>query len=125
MSDMAAAKEYDDHCHENGLSAIRRIDLERVKGMNYIPKNLDAYCNQYPYKCIDDVGMPLELTGDTIDALLYEKTCGPDPQIFKKHIKKCVILGDALYLDGFIEKFFYKMSIWNIREHFPPYIYCY
>ena len=108
MLDMAAAKEIDEHCHENGLSAIRRIDLERVKGMNYIPKNLDAYCNQYPYKCIDDVGMPLELTGDTIDALLYEKTCGPDPQIFKKHIKKCVILGDALYLDGFIDKFFVK-----------------
>ena len=116
---MAAAKEYDDHCHENGLSAIRRIDLERVKKMNYVPKCLEAYRNQYPYKSTDDLGLPLELSGDTIDKLIYDETYGSDPQIHKKHIKKCVLLGDALYLDAFIDKFFIKCRAGTFMSIFP------
>ena len=41
-----AAKETD-VCHENGLAAVRRVDLEKVKKMIYIHKCLDAYIYIY------------------------------------------------------------------------------
>ena len=44
-----AAREDDDVCHENGLAAVRRVDLEKVKKMIYIHKCLDAYIYIYIY----------------------------------------------------------------------------
>ena len=114
-----AAREDDDVCHENGLAAVRRVDLEKVKKMNFIPKCLDAYYNQYPYKSTNEYGLPVELTGDTIESLIYNETYGSDPQISKKQIKKCVLLGDALYLDDFINKFFIKCRAGTFMSIFP------
>ena len=87
MLEMAEAVEINENCHERGLSAIRQIDMNKVRGMNYIPKSLDSWHDQYPYACQDDLGNPLKLTSELIDSLLIEKVYGSEPQIYKKHVK--------------------------------------
>ena len=110
----------EDVSHERGLAAIKRVDLEKVKNkMNYIPKCFEAYQNQYPYDSTDEYGSPLELTSDIIENLVFKQTYGLDPQINRNQVKKCVLLGDALYLDDFIGKFFVKCRESTFLNIFP------
>ena len=39
--------------HERGLRARRAIDMERVRGMNFIPKSKDSWYQQYLYTSDD------------------------------------------------------------------------
>ena len=105
--------------HESGIRARRAIDMDRVRGMNFIPKTTEAWHNQYQYNSVNELGKPIPLTGEVIDDILINPIYGKTPSINIQNIKKCVILADALYLPEFMDPFLIKCQAGFFLNIFP------
>ena len=66
----------------------KELDMHKIRGMQFLPKSLNMWQDQYLYPSKDYDGNVIPLTGKIIESLLISPRYGTDPQIEKNFIKK-------------------------------------
>ena len=97
----------------------KELDIQKIRGMQFLPKSINMWMDQYLYPSKDYVGNVIPLTGKIIESLLIAPRYGSDPQIEKNFIKKFVILGDALFLPEFLAPFLVTCEAGTFLNIFP------
>ena len=111
-ADLAVMKERGQHARDS-------IDMDKIRGMQFIPKTKGSWHHQYIYRSEDRGGDVIPLTGEMIDSFLTSPVYGQHPHIDVKFIKKCVIMADALFLPEFINPFLIKCKAGSFFNIFP------
>ena len=89
--------------HANGMRAVKKIDWAELRKKSFIPKSLNSYKYKFYYQTYHDYAKrEIPLTGEVIDDMLLRDREWRMPLINRSHIKKIVLLGDALYLPHFM-----------------------
>ena len=57
--------------NERGQNARDSIDMDKIRGMQFIPKNKGSWHHQYIYGSEDRGGKVIPLTGEIIDFFLH------------------------------------------------------
>ena len=85
--------------------AREKVDMAKLRGLHYLPKTKPMWQGQYIYQSQDREGNMEPLNAEIIEELIVQPVVGKDPQVHKKFVKKSVVLGDAIFLEEFLEPF--------------------
>ena len=72
--------------------AREKVDMAKLRGLQYLPKTKIMWEEQYVYQSQDREGNMKPLTGETIEELIVQPVIGKEPQVNKKFVKKFVVL---------------------------------
>ena len=94
---MATAREEMEAKHRKIFDDLQGMDMEEFKGMTFMPKSPEMWEDQYCYN------RKSEMTTETIKSVLFDPYYGRKPQVDPIFVRKSVLLGDATYLEEFVD----------------------
>ena len=105
--------------HQEGLSARHGVNLDRILGLQRLDRTRSYYERQYIYKTTDFAGNHIPLTARTIEETIFDPVIGNKPLIQPHFIRNLVLIGDALYLEEFVDPFLIKVNGQLFLDIFP------
>ena len=110
----------DETRHANGMRAVKNINWAELRKRSFIPRSLDSYQYKYYYQTHDGYsGQDIKLTGDVIDDMLLDEKEWRLTLVDKSHVKRIVLLGDALYLPAFMNEHLIQCRAGSFLDIYP------
>ena len=110
---MATAQEDMEAKSRRIFNDLQGMDMEEVKGQRFMPKCPEEWEDQYCYN------RRLEMNAETINSILHDPYFGRKPQVEPIFVRKCVLLGDATYLEEFVDPLLINCNGKRYLDTFP------
>ena len=105
--------------HQDGLNARHGVDLERILGVQRLERTRSYFERQYSYQTTDFNGKYIPLTARVIEETIFDPVIGNKSFIQPHFIRNLVLIGDALYLEEFVDPFLIKVNGQLFLDIFP------